>query len=818
MPFSIKEKKGAIIIIPSLILLIGMAIFNVFFMIFAGILIFIIGFLLFEYFSENESKYASFHFKALSENSIKIILAVIMIAMLIIPPISSPTTIILWTKIELLNYLRAIVFLVGLTYLPGACLYNIFFHENNLHEKFNVEPFLLKITLYPLLSFSFIGISVLLLDQIGLIQETITLLLFLIILELLILDLFIQKYRGDKIKFSSETIEISTYTLAIVIITIGLGLAFFGLTLYTQYLTPKHDNWAGIQPAFYIGRLNISQISDRLYFSNYPTFFGNTIFGLSVLSGLPYVNTYVILMPINYVYILSAYLMMKVILSNFKEKQVVLATILMIILNHFYYVYYDIYKNYSHSLLFICVALFFIITRNYEIEVNPKLGVKKTIKIGDLKLLILGALLITLSYMTYMFPLLIGFIFIFLYCLFSEKSKKLQNFKVLTKFTFLVIIFFIIFDISMNYYLSYIAMERFLIFFQFELMTRIFEAIPIQYIVYSILIGFFISCVFIQYLLLKFFKKNDKRKYRFKINSKIVFNSFFVLLTFLLIIEIISVIINLILPDIDIINTNFFLYYLDKLFWFFGLFGTVPIYLSYHFFKQKKQLFNILISWVVFLIVLGSVLIYLQWIVTFPSPPQDLSVDLEIFMSYWFRRISVYAGIPLAAIGSIGIFEYGKNLGRKKIFNKNNKFNRKGSQYLIISMILCYMCSYNIIRLNTYSYLTDDEVQVLSWMSENIPPNSGLLMEDNFELRRGIETMTYYGIYNVSDYFKKGDYSQAEYNNTIDLLKENYIQYILYTPYFISEHNNGSLFINNFYNATLYQCGHFNIAYAPYFD
>ena len=187
-------------------------------------------------------------------------------------------------------------------------------------------------------------------------------------------------------------------------------------------------------------------------------------------------------------------------------------------------------------------------------------------------------------------------------------------------------------------------------------------------------------------------------------------------------------------------------------------------------------------------------------------------------MSYWFRRISVYAGIPLAAIGSIGIFEYGKNLGRKKIFNKNNKFNRKGSQYLIISMILCYMCSYNIIRLNTYSYLTDDEVQVLSWMSENIPPNSGLLMEDNFELRRGIETMTYYGIYNVSDYFKKGDYSQAEYNNTIDLLKENYIQYILYTPYFISEHNNGSLFINNFYNATLYQCGHFNIAYAPYFD
>ena len=95
---------------------------------------------------------------------------------------------------------------------------------------------------------------------------------------------------------------------------------------------------------------------------------------------------------------------------------------------------------------------------------------------------------------------------------------------------------------------------------------------------------------------------------------------------------------------------------------------------------------------------------------------------------------------------------------------------------------------------------------------------SVVLLEDNYELRRGMQTMTFCRIYNLSYHLEKTDYNQTEYNATIDFLKQNGIQYLLYTPYFISEYNNGSLFVSNFYNETIYQCGRFNISYAPYFN
>ena len=90
----------------------------------------------------------------------------------------------------------------------------------------------------------------------------------------------------------------------------------------------------------------------------------------------------------------------------------------------FYCANYNIFKNYSHSLLFLSIALFFIISKNYNNKQNSELKVKPTFKTIDFKLLILGALFLVLSFITYMFPLLIGLIFIFLFCFYKGVTSS----------------------------------------------------------------------------------------------------------------------------------------------------------------------------------------------------------------------------------------------------------------------------------------------------------------------------------------------------------------------------------------------------------
>ena len=87
-----------------------------------------------------------------------------------IPP-ETFKTIIDWQQVSFLNNIRAIIFLIGCAFVPGSSLYKIFFNDNNFHEKFQIESFLLKLTFYPLISFMFLGLSTLILDSIGLLRN-----------------------------------------------------------------------------------------------------------------------------------------------------------------------------------------------------------------------------------------------------------------------------------------------------------------------------------------------------------------------------------------------------------------------------------------------------------------------------------------------------------------------------------------------------------------------------------------------------------------------------------------------------------------------
>ncbi|MFW9973195.1 MAG: hypothetical protein ACFFDF_23630, partial [Candidatus Odinarchaeota archaeon] len=77
-----------------------------------------------------------------------------------------------------MNYFRAIVHIIGISFIPGSLIYKIVFKNDPLSTKFKINPFFIKITIYPLISFGFIGVSVLILDQINLRGELIGIFLF----------------------------------------------------------------------------------------------------------------------------------------------------------------------------------------------------------------------------------------------------------------------------------------------------------------------------------------------------------------------------------------------------------------------------------------------------------------------------------------------------------------------------------------------------------------------------------------------------------------------------------------------------------------
>jgi len=218
-----------------------------------GFIIIIIGIFIFINLKNPNDNSNLFSFKFLSENSIKIVLLLVVGFCIIIRPISSPYSIILWKKVNFFNYVRAIGMIIGVAFLPGACIFNIFFHNNKLHQRFNVEPFLIKILFYPLLSFSFIGISVLIIDQIGITNRNLfTLILVLIIVCLVVLDIFIQKQRGGVLNFKNETVCVSKFTFLIILIAIGIICITIGVHLSLHYIIPG-DSWAGLTFTKYIG-------------------------------------------------------------------------------------------------------------------------------------------------------------------------------------------------------------------------------------------------------------------------------------------------------------------------------------------------------------------------------------------------------------------------------------------------------------------------------------------------------------------------------------------------------------------------------------
>ena len=310
--------------------------------------------------------------KVFDENIVKIILILLLFSCFIISPISFSEIIIDWGQISVLNYVRSIISLIGIMFVPGACIFNLVFPRNSIAKKLNVEPFLVKITLYPLFSLTYLGCVTLILDRFNLSRYFIDFFLFLSIIFLFVLDLVVQKRRGNKFQCKIDTIKISSHTLLILVIGFAITIIAFGILISSHYLIPG-DRWRSNSSAIMIGTSE-----NGIFYSgakNYAKYWSCIIFALSRFCGIPYINVNVLLFLFLYLSSTTSYLLSKALLSHMSEHYSVLSSIFITLLfNTAMLVVQFSYHTFAFLLLFISITFFFMITKsNHRIE-NHKMN------------------------------------------------------------------------------------------------------------------------------------------------------------------------------------------------------------------------------------------------------------------------------------------------------------------------------------------------------------------------------------------------------------------------------------------------------------
>lgn len=734
-------------------------------------------------------------FNFLNENTAKIILLLLMCIFFFIPPTfnyyNGSYTIMAWTEIPLINYLKGIVMLITSAFLPGACFFNIIFKEKSLHKRFNVEPLIIKLTLYPLISFSLLGTITLFLDQLNLLKQDFSSVLFITILTLFFLDFFFQKRRKNCKILHLKQFKISKRFMILIIISIGAIICGLAINLSSLYLIPG-DNWRGTVSAYLIGDLNYSPVEST---ASYSIYWGYVSFGLSILSGLPFININVLLFPFLYIYILSLYLFLKTLLYGLKEKYIILSLIIIILFSSWPFqgakimfrlngLFQFSYRSFAFFTLFLSMAMFIINNKNNNNELKYKKLKSESILIN-----FLSAFFLLQSFMTYFLTIIPAITVFITYFLFSEKKKEtLKNIQV---FWLFFTILFVIIDIISIFFFSYIVSTwvsmLFNIPFYIYAESYMVRRFLTSFLIYGILITIYLIQIFFskfsikfQVLYIKLQSFRSRLLSRCKLSPKFLFLGFFSTYTILLIMFLFHI------RFLGAETNNFFYFYINLIFSFIGFIGIFGLYFTYLCYNIDKRLFYILTFWALFLGFIGSILIFRNWVLFPTISPLDIP-ELNYFnMMYWYYRYEYYIIIPTSIFASIGLINLIEviNSKSKSIFNilylkfriirrnilskfksifnipylkfrikrRNilSKFKIKIINFLIKSkslisqedyklnfiFILITITFYNSIMMGIHweqhwrpSYFDGEEAQVIGWVSQNIPYNSNILYE-----------------------------------------------------------------------------------------
>ncbi len=731
-----------------------------------GFALFIIGiFYFFRYPSNTDHQKSSFKFQFTNEEAIFLIIIVLMIITFNIAPITFSQMAIDWHQVSALNVFRAVVFLLGSAFIPGSCLIKIFYPNMTLHRKLKVEPFFLKIILYPVLSFCFLGSVSLILDQLGLLRDYFSISLFLILISLYILRVIIE-IRRNRIKSLIElnSIEVSRNTAFIIYMAIAIIIIALSIQLFTKYLFGL-DACRASNYTNYIGKVDTTP-NDKFY--TYAIYWSYIIFSFSSLSGIPVMNIGAMMFPFIYLFICSVYLFMKSLLNTLQEKFAILATILTVSFSSLFYIYQSVnayenvsmfvfdaifnfrYKGFAIILFFLSITLITTTFKSSNI-----INAKKLFKSEELSLIIIGTYFLIQSFMIYFLPIIPAVIYIFIMIIFSPNRQK----TILHAFVcfFIFFMFFLVFDLVYNFFFSWSAMARLNYFFKINLIIDsssffirlLYNAFMIYLLLFTILIITYV-------LFVKYYQKLRKLhvlKVQFKPSKfllqilLLVFTGFFILDIFL----------NLIRTLRDL---YFFTLFLHLFFFYIGFIGITAIYLIYFTYKKDQRLTYILFNWFIITFISALGVFFLYWISNPFSNPLTLPGKSLGTSYYWFDRLWHYSIIPLSILASIGIIEfraYVKKAGRVKL----KGFRGKSGQWFGVSVLIFFCLSNTIISgmlINNHGYkvINDEEAQISGWVSENLPRNSNILV-DGGQLYKFLDDIAKVNVYLIDETIEAAD-------------------------------------------------------------
>jgi len=710
------------------------------------------------------SKKIIYRVKFLNEDFIFILLFSLMMISIFIPSISFFKVITAWNQIAFIYILKTIIIIIGLSYIPGYCIMNIFFPNFINGNYFNINKLLFKLCFYPITSFSFLGTFTFILNSFHFIEDNIRN-SFIISISIMFLVLLIFRkirYKNDIERYSS--LKITKGNLILLILILVLVLISLDITIRSKYLIPG-DRWRGINYGILIGKETTS-ILDKFY--NYSIYWAHIIFLFQIITNFPLINLSVFLFFFCYIFPILLYIFFKLLLNNFNERIIILTTLFFLIFSSFFFqmdpisgeetlspFFKLIVLNFSyHSYSFytgIASIILFLIGMKFFIN---KYKLKLSVKCNPYKMLFFSSFMFIQSYITYFFPGIFIMIFITIFSYIQFKFKVFI--KVLRSFFFFIIILFIIFDLLSTFFFSWIPITYFSTFTLTPLYINspsffyrlIFNAI----IIYLVL---FLTLIILNIIYSITLKKHHflRIKFQFKINYPIIFISF---------ILIFSIFFGIYIWQLISQKTLFFYIsdYINLLFFKFGLIGILGIYLSYYTYRRNQKLFFFSLILTIFLILISSFLFIYVYFKVILSDCLNFQ-DLFLNANYWFKRLWYYLIFPLTVFCSIGITSI-----LKKIKKKSFHLRKVVPFFFIISLIFINVL--NIVKgeffwLNReYYYINDDEAQMIGWISSNIAVGSNILV-DRVSLIKRLDDLTFSNSYYIIDEINKAKLNTTDF-------------------------------------------------------
>ncbi|NVM36610.1 MAG: hypothetical protein HWN81_13525 [Candidatus Lokiarchaeota archaeon] len=697
----------------------------------------IAGFFYFFFFliNDNENKII-LRLNIFSENTITTILIVLMIITFFIPAITFSEMGIDWNQIPVLNYIRSIVFVIGCAFVPGSSIFCLLFPNSTIHEKLKIEPFFIKLVLYPLMSLTFLGSVSLILDQLGTMRENFSLIL---LLTLIFLHLFkIVKFRKElsiKEVFHKSEVKISRNTLFMLFLMISIIIISLSIHLHVRY---NHgvDGYIAMSSSRFIGLPGI-QITD-IFFS-YTLYWGYITFSLSTLSGIPAINIMVLYFFLIYLSFASIYLLFKALLADINDKYAILATIFAIIFTSFYLFYennqeYDSisfftydnlfnlrYKGFGVTLSFVSMTLFIIVFKKSKLK-----NLKRVRFVKDGSILLVSAFFLIQSFMIYFLPIIPALSLIFVLMLVSfNKREQLKSYLF---FSLFLVGIFILFDLVLNNFFSRHTISSYLLLFSelisFPIGNTLFKFTVIILLLISLLA--IIPIISICFKKLVLFYRN--LNLRIKLNPKSIIQIIIILYSAFFYLEILLNFVR------TIRSLTYFTFILHLFYYNLGLTGILGIYLSILCYKKNKQIFYIAFIWFLCLVLISIIPIIIIWLFYPFLNPLELPGNLLWLYSIWFSRTWYYWIIPISILASIGLIKLIKLLSLKFTLLRKKKGIFLSLKLISLSAFVFFLFSNSIIAgmvINNEPWVSvnDEEMQVLGWATENLPSNSNILVD-----------------------------------------------------------------------------------------